>query len=644
MKAALLALCTCSLLTADAQVLWDHAVTDEVAWRERQGHHPALLRSGDPAYGYDLHYVRLVWDLDPAVNAIAGNVTSYFTATTLLNTVRFDADTALDILSVIHHGNALGFTHAPDATVLIDLPTPLAIGEVDSITVNYSGEPAGTGFGSFAIGTPLGNTALWTLSEPYGARDWWPCKQDLNDKIDSVDAFITVPGANEAVSNGVLVGSSSIDGGLHTTYHWRHRYPIAFYLIATAVCDYAVSTLDIVVPDDTIPMWTYAYPQDDFLAQLVAGDVQEQMPLYHQLFGPYPFAQEQYGHAQFGWGGGMEHQTMTFMGGWSYELAAHELAHQWFGDKVTCATWQDLWLNEGFATYLSGLCYEFLAPQYWPGWTRAQVDDIVSLPDGSLRVSDTTDIARLFSSRLTYRKGAMVLHMLRWVCGDSAFFAGCRNYLNDPDLAYGSAYTADLQAHLEAASGKDLDGFMDDWYTGEGFPTYTVEWTQDANGLVMLQLDQSTSHASVDFFELPVPIRFKNGSQDQLVVLDHTSNGQLFSIQLPFQADSALFDPDTWLISGQNLVLRVPVLAFGQDRAVLYPNPADGDAILYLGNSVQGPVRLRIMDQSGRLVREQDVVVADRRIPLRTAELSGGAYTVEVTGAGVALRTVLIKQ
>ncbi len=287
------------------------------------------------------------------------------------------------------------------------------------------------------------------------------------------------------------------------------------------------------------------------------------------------------------------------------------------------------------------MCYESLAPQYWDGWKSAQVDLITLLPDGSVRVSDTTDIGRLFSGRLTYRKGAMVLHMLRWVCGDSAFFAGGRNYLNDPELAYGSARTSDLQNHLEAASGMDLDGFMADWFIGEGYPTYTVEWAQDASGQVDLILHQTSSHPSVGFFELPVPLRFKSDAQDTLLVLEHSSSGQAFSFWLPFQADSALLDPDTWLISGQNLVLRVPSLAYADDRAVLYPNPTDGDALFYMGGTRQGVTDVRISDLHGRPVRALSArSISDRRVHLPVNDLAAGVYVVEAGG----LRALLVKR
>ena len=258
--------------------------------------------------------------------------------------------------------------------------------------------------------------------------------------------------------------------------------------------------------DRVIEVQNYVYPEDSLAATDDTPMLIAQMQLYSNLFGEYPFANEQYGHAQFNYGGGMEHQTMSFMGGFSFELMAHELAHQWFGDKVTCGSWEDLWLNEGFATYLSGLCYEHLAPEKWLPFKYSQRDNITSRPDGSVRVQDTTSIQRLFSGRLTYAKGGFLVHMLRWVCGDDAFYAGCRNYLSDPALQYGSARTPQLKAHLEAASGMDLTEFFADWYVGEGYPIYKIRWSQNMDNTVTVEVNQTTSHPSVPFFEMPIPM------------------------------------------------------------------------------------------------------------------------------------------
>ncbi len=623
---SLLVLCL-SAPGAFAQIGYDHAIWDETAWRERPTL-PGVLRSGGPpSRGYDLKYHRFRWSYDPADSAIAGSVTAHLIATQLLPAVLFDLGAPMVVDSVTNGegGGALVFSRSGDS-LWVSFDIALAPGAMDSTTVYYHGQPAGSGFGSFAWGDHDGAPAIWTLSEPYGAMDWWPCKQDLNDKIDSIDAYVTTPDAYRAAGIGLLV--SEIDAGGFRTAHWRHRHPIDVYLIATAATNYQVLTDTIIVPGDSILMLSYAYPEDAYFADLNVGDLQQQMPLYCQLFGPYPFADEKYGHAQFGWGGGMEHQTMTFLGGYNYELAAHELAHQWFGDKVTCGSWQDIWLNEGFATYLTGLCYDYLAPVYWHGWLAGKIGSVTSEPDGSVFVTDTLDIGRLFSGRLTYNKGAMVLHMLRWVCGDSAFFQGVRAYLDDPTLAYGTALTGDLTAHLEGTSGLDLTEFMEDWYTGEGYPTYTLQWSQDAGGNVQVQLDQSTSHPGVDFFEMPVPIRFKNTSEDSTVVLDHTFSGQGFTFNLPFQADSALFDPELWIVSGQNLVMKVPVAAFGSGQAMMHPNPVRDQAVAWVGDLLRGQVRVRVVDALGRVAGDMRVPVIDRRIALDMRWVASGAYGV----------------
>lgn len=595
--------------------------------------HFAPKSGGPPTRGFDLKYHRFVWNIDPAVRAIDGSVTSYFVATApAQQEILFDLSDSLEVDSVTHLGGALSFSHGGNS-LSATLPAPLVLGQLDSLTVHYHGVPPSTGFGSFehAKHGPDSTWVLWTLSEPYGAADWWPAKQDLNDKIDSIDAFVTCPDVYRSAGNGLLV--SEVQNGALKTYHWRHRYPIAHYLIATAVTEYAVySNMAVLNGGPTVEVLNYVFPEDLAAAQTTTIDAASQLQLYSELFGVYPFASEKYGHAQFGWGGGMEHQTMTFMGGWGYELMGHEMAHQWFGDKVTCASWEDIWLNEGFATYLSGLCYEYLAPIYWPIFKAQRMGSVVSQPDGSVRCSDTLSVPRIFDGRLTYNKGAMVLHMLRWVCGDSAFFNGARNYLDDPALAYNSALTSHLKAHLEATSGLDLTEFFEDWYVGEGYPTYTVQWSQDGGGNVQVQLDQSTSHVSVDFFEMPVPLRFWGGGVDSTVVLDHASSGQSFAFHLPFQADSVQLDPDMWIVDGNSsIVLRVPVAGFGNNKPVLFPNPVTDDAWAYLSRNMQGNINITVSDATGRAVLHTSAVVFEQRVPLSLGSLNAGSYTVELS-------------
>ena len=210
---------------------------------------------------------------------------------------------------------------------------------------------------------------MWSLSEPYGSRDWWPCKNGLDDKADSIDVFITNPIAYKAASNGILQSETPVSGGTKLLTHWKHRYPIATYLICFAVTNYSVFNRSVNLSTGVLPMQTFCYPEDSTSFSNGTINTLNAMQLFDTLFYlPYPFMNEKYGHVQFGWGGGMEHQTSTFVVSIDESLCAHELAHQWFGDKITCGSWKDIWLNEGFATHLASMYMENKYPaNYLPG-------------------------------------------------------------------------------------------------------------------------------------------------------------------------------------------------------------------------------------------------------------------------------------
>jgi aminopeptidase N len=466
----------------------------------------------------------------------------------------------------------------------------------------------------------------------------------LNDKIDSIDVLVTTPMPYRAASNGVLV-EEAVSGNT-VRYHWRHRYPIPAYLIAFAVTDYATFSDYVYLPDgDSIEILNYVFHPDLIQGQNELSSTVEIMELYNELFGIYPFADEKYGHAQFGWGGGMEHQTMSFMGGFSYGLQAHELAHQWFGDKVTCGSWEDIWLNEGFATYLTGLTSLYLGtPQEWESWKTNNLNNIISQPDGSVWVDDTTSVGRIFSGRLSYKKGAYVLHMLRWQLGDDAFYQGLQNYLNDPALAYGYARTPDLQQHLEASSGQDLDVFFNQWFYGEGFPSYHAIWEPTSNG-VRIQLDQSTSDPSIGFFQMPVPVRVSAAGLDTMLRLDHQFSGQVFEIELPVQPLSMEVDPEKWLISGNN---TVEMAAVGTEvwsemglYVVLAPNPVSSHLQVYARFSDQA-FSLKIYDLVGRLMYESNAEQTTYFIPIQNWQ--SGLYLVQLGKDGETITHKIYKQ
>ncbi|HYG51413.1 MAG TPA: M1 family aminopeptidase [Flavobacteriales bacterium] len=580
---------------------------------------------------YNITYHKLGLEVDPAVKYIDGMVTTYFIPSTTVNFIQFDLSDSLITDSVIYHSLPLAFSHTGNI-LQVNFPSAIPAGMLDSVTIYYQGVPTSGGMGAFAQGSNGTDSIVWTLSEPYGAMEWWPCKQDLLDKIDSLDVFITHPSQYKAASNGVLVSETIM--GAHKITHWKHRYPIVTYLVCMAVTKYAVFSNFVPYDATNVEVLNYVYPSDSVTAATALADIVPQMQLFDTLFGVYPFVNEKYGHAQFGWPGGMEHQTMTFMGGWSYDLMAHELAHHWFGDKVTCGSWEDIWLNEGWATYLSGLCYEHYSQNlYWPIYKTNVRATVCSEPDGSVFCTDTTDISRIFDSRLTYYKGAAVLHQLRWVMGDAAFFTAVNNYLNDAGIAYGFSRTAQFQAHMEAVHGSSLNWYFNDWFYGEGYPTYTISWGTVAGNNVNIAIGQTTSHPSVTFFKMPVPIQFKNATQDTIVVFNPTFPGQFFSLTLPFAPDSAFFDPEIWLISNNSSVVSVKELSEAEVLNV-YPTLTTSSVTIFMDQLSTG-FSLYIFDANGRSISSQKLANSTTEISLK--DLDAGVYYL-VASNGIAVK------
>jgi len=530
---------------------------------------------------YDLKYHRLELNVDPSVAFISGDVTTYFEAKENLSEITFDLSSTMAVTQVEQRGDVLVFTQNSNDELIITLPVVQNIGVLDSLTISYSGNPINSGFGSFVQQMHNNDPIIWTLSEPYGAKAWWPCKQDLIDKIDSTDVFITSPHFNPtneeyiAVSNG-LEQSQIINGDEKTT-HFKHRYAIPAYLIAISVTNYEVYSHQVPNNGNPFDIVNYVYPESLENAQASTPITVDIMDLFINLFEAYPYENEKYGHAQFGFGGGMEHTTVSFMGGYGRNLIAHELAHQWFGNKITCGSWKDIWLNEGFATYLSGLVYENLdGNEVFRNWKFQRINSITAQPDGAVYLSDidTTSVSRIFSGRLSYNKGSMVLHMLRKKLGDTNFFQALQDYLSDPEHAYSYAKTEDFISIVETSSGEDLTEFFSDWLYNQGYPSYTVNWNQPSASEISIQLSQTQSHSSVSFFEAPVPIRLIGTLGEELnLVLDHTSNMQQFSETVGFEVQEVIFNPEFDIISINNLVLSIDSFEIESELKV-FPNPS----------------------------------------------------------------------
>lgn len=575
---------------------------------------------------YDLIHQRLNLQVDPAVNYIAGSVVSTFKfLKENIRDIHFDLSSQLRVDSVFFEGKKIAFEHL-DNRITITLPEPAFVSHFHEVTVYYQGAPPQTGFGSFIVSKHNETPVIWTLSEPYGARDWFPCKESLSDKIDSIDVVVTCPGQYRVASNGILIADQLSDN--KRTAHWQHRYPIATYLVAIAVTNYESFSDFVDAPDGRkIEILNYVYPEYLQTAKTKSAEITSVMDFFNRKLITYPFADEKYGHAQFGWGGGMEHQTMSFMTHLNFDLVAHEMAHQWFGDYITLGSWHDIWLNEGFATYMTGLVYENLKEgQFWLQWKNQQITRITAQTNGSVYVADTTDVSRVFNGRLSYSKGGYLLHMLRWEMGDEHFFQALKNYLNDPAFAYGHARQEDLVRHLEQAADTSLTEFFKDWYYGEGYPVYHIKQLAilGSDGGQILEVSQTPSHPSVSFFEMHLPIRVWKAGQATDLRLYHNRQNQQFTIS-ESAVDSIQFDPDKWLIA--KVDRTVDAINIAREPIKIIPDALNHRLRVIL--PANGEAQLRLFDMNGRKVRQEPLKAMDSLIDLKG--IHGGVYIVEVT-------------
>jgi aminopeptidase N len=608
------------------------------------------LRVNTNTLNYDVTYHELRFTVDPdnTTPFISGVVKTTFTAlTNNMSTVIFDfykkTTSPFTISSVKINNVATTFSHNTTHELVINLPSTLNTGDSATAEIIYSGVPS-TLEGAFTRGNHSGTPVIFTLSEPFGARDWWPCKQDLNDKIDSFDIYITCPSAYIGVSNGLLQSQTTSGGNI--TRHFRHNYPIPAYLISLNVTNYVTYNIQAglgTTQNPFFPINNYLYPESNTLTNRSFIDLTVPiMNVFEQKFGSYPYRNEQYGHVQFGWNGGMEHATMSSMGVWnSRSLIAHELGHQWFGNKVTCGTWKDIWLNEGLTEYTAGIVVEELdGAAAFVSWKNGKISSITSQTAGAVYLTDAEalNVGRIFSSRLSYNKGSMVTHMLRWKMGDTAFFQALRNYLNDSNLAYGYAITTDLKAKLEAVHSTNLDDFFNDWVYNQGYPTYTITAQNWGAGQAKITVNQTQSDPSVTYFEMPLEIRLSGaGGLTHDVVVEHTTNGQEFIVSVPFVVTGVTFDPNKHIISKNN-VATLASNSFDLDQTIsVYPNPANDELHIMMPTSVQLE-KVEIYNTLGQLVGQK----IDHDFSI--SELASGIHLLKITTSEGVIHKNFIKK
>ncbi len=581
-------------------------------------------------YGYNILYHKCFFEVNPNRGSdLKGRVLFHVNVEGDYDSLIFDLKNELTIDSVLHLGKKTRFDHNIDKVkVFKNDGTQWLENSIDSFEVYYHGNPASIigGFGSYVYDNHATGPVIHTLSEPYGAPFWWPCKQTLYDKIDSIDIFVYTDSSFKSGSNGLLVNTSYVDSGYHLI-HWKHRYPITTYLVAIAVTNYSEFTdyAHFHNRNDSMPVVNYVFPQFLESAKEQAKVTIPMLRLFDSLFIEYPFMKEKYGHSQFTWGGGMEHQTMSFMVNFSFDLIAHELAHQWFGNVITCASWNDLWLNEGFATYLTALTHEYLiSSEDFKNQMRGMRGSITSDPNGAVYPSDTSRVNVLFNGRLRYQKGAWLLHMLRHKIGDSLFYEGNRRYLNTLKVK-GFATTQDYKNIMQQVSGQDLELFFYQWFYGEGHPNLKINWRQRANQ-VKVEISQTPSNVNVPFWRIPVPILFANGSDSQLIIFYPDSLNKVYNIELPFSADTAIWDPEVSVLA-KTSIGGVNLDKIQEDEIVVFPNPGQGEFKLVSRNPNINQVE--VYNSLGQLVLNEDFYGV-QNCDISSKSLSDGVFYIRI--------------
>ncbi|MBM3871637.1 MAG: hypothetical protein FJ392_11850 [Verrucomicrobia bacterium] len=567
--------------------------------------------------------LHLALDVTPDFKArtVAGTATLTFKPiATPLEELRLDA-VELRVASVTSTEKLVAH-QVTDREIVLHFAPPVPVGKEARVTVKYSAEPRkGLYFRTPEMG--YAETHLWTQGEPGEARYWFPSIDHPVEKFTS-EVTCRVPAGMVALSNGRQVSAQPGAGGL-VAFHWAQEKPHVTYLITLV----AGQLKKIEDKHRDIPLEFWTTPSDIAAAPNSFRHTKHMMQFFEREIGVnYPWAK--YGQAavhDYHWGG-MENTSLTTLNFRtlftaetenlfsSDSLVAHELAHQWFGDLVTCKDWSHIWLNEGFATY-----YDWL----WQGdfgGTNETLHALYSAAKGILANQNETrgivwrkfgDPEEMFNY-LAYPKGAWVLHMLRCQLGADLYRQCVRTYLDRH--AYGTVETADLRKVIEELSGRSYERFFEQWVYGIGAPTLDVTYAWDEKAKLARVSVKQTQKISDEahLFQFPLTLRFKSksGVTDHIVQVHDKEED--FYLPLKAAPDVVRVDPGLTLLARINFKPAAPMLFaqfadksdfIGQHHALdNLAGRSDGETIAKLKAALNSDSHYAIRSRAAELLKQ----------------------------------------
>ncbi len=532
-------------------------------------------------------------------------------------------------------GDVDSFLQSGDS-ILVNLDGAYGPGDALELVISYHGVPVlAGGYKGLRYETHHGSEPIIaTLSTPYLAHYWYPCKDGPSDKPDSVFVDVTIPVKEVngveviAVSNGIL--ENVIDNTTEKTYQWRHRYPIVTYYVMVAISNFVKFSEDYAgIYGEEYPLDYYVFQQDLAGSQAGVEDMPLALDIFSEKFGKYPFSAEKYGMTQLGFYGAIENQTNTItnnmLPSW-FSVSVHELGHMWFGDMITCKNWHHAWLNEGFATYSEAVYDEAVygyeayldnmsGNEYWNG--------------GTLYLQNASDTFNVFQS-IIYRKGAYVLHMLRGVLGDSIFWDCIYNYSTDTDFMYAQATTEDFQQVCEDVSGEDLDYFFEQWIYDAYYPEYYFNFENHDDSLAFLIWQVQEQQGRRPLFKMPVEVKLLyEGGGDTVINVWNDEIYQVFTVPVQEAVVMIEIDPEPKILRKATYQPGIPVGLKERNAALeafvrIYPNPVGESATIEINSSNEN-MSLVFYDITGKEVKRMENLQPGTNI-FNRGSIPGGVY------------------